>query len=325
MLKSFLIWALLVTYSSYHKVCRKKPVSQRHGVRSWDKELLSVASIHATDQILSLMSISHSVSFQDNPDCLQVLPLPFLSKILKVYLVVHIMPLNTSNLVNSLNKKKVFFNSKINKNYLFNINLTSNLLIDWIFDFSTEYFTFVSDNDICHCAEWKGHLARAALVDKEECGHSYSSDAQYWTMLNAVKMKASPTKSVLQMQASYLPVTSVLSLHNDNWFWHSLHLPLESLHSSVYDFNNSPVQSKQHIISEMKWKLLFKRQYDCLWALLLQRIITLFCNYIFSKPSVSFAQLIAPQGHGPCGLYLSSYSQKPVQRLTQSGHSINIC
>lgn len=59
--------------------------------------------------------------------------------------------------------------------------------------------------------------------------------------------------------------------------------------------------------------------------LLLQHIITLFCNYIFSKPSVWSARLRALQGHGSNGPYISSSPQQPAQILTQSEHSINIC
>lgn len=73
-------------------------------------------------------------------------------------------------------------------------------------------------------------------------------------------------KSLLQMQVSHLPVTSVPSLHNDEWFWHSLPLPSESSQSRVRDLDNSLMQGKQHIISEMKWKPLFKWQHTCLWA-----------------------------------------------------------
>lgn len=57
--------------------------------------------------------------------------------------------------------------------------------------------------------------------------------------------------------------------------------------------------------------------------LLLQHIITLFCNYIFSKPSVLSAWLRAPQRHEPCGPYLSSYPQQPAQRPTQSEHWVH--
>lgn len=80
------------------------------------------------------------------------------------------------------------------------------------------------------------------------------------------KIKASPTKTVLQMQTSYLSVTSVLSLHDDEWVWRRLPLPLESSQSNIKDLDNSLMQGKQHIISEMKWKPPFKRHCNCLWA-----------------------------------------------------------
>lgn len=87
-------------------------------------------------------------------------------------------------------------------------------------------------------------------------------------MLNAVKMKASPTTKKVSFRCKfpYLPVTSEPSLHDDEWFRHSLPLPSESSRSWVRDLDNSLMQGKQHIISEMKWKPLFKRQQNCLWA-----------------------------------------------------------
>ena len=78
------------------------------------------------------------------------------------------MPPNASSLVNAVDKKISFQSQDQQKLliwYQFNkLAYWSNLLLfNWV-------FSFVSNDDICHCAKWKGHLARAACEIRKDAG-----------------------------------------------------------------------------------------------------------------------------------------------------------
>lgn len=129
-------------------------------------------------------------SFQD---AYKYWSLLFLNKIQKIYLVVHLMPSNASNLVNAVDKKDIFSIPRLAK-FLFDVNSTR-WPIDWTFDFQLSILPLCPTMTYVIVQNWKGHLARAALWDMRNVDASSTGMLNielYWMLWTG-----KPSKSAL--------------------------------------------------------------------------------------------------------------------------------
>ena len=144
-------------------------------------------------------------------------------------------------------------------------------------------------------------------------------------MMNAVKMNGSPNENSPSDASFVSPFAHLCCLcvmtSDSDIAFPCLSVPK----STIKDLGNSLLQSKQRVISKMKWKLLFKRQCDCLGTFFSYNTsLRYFVNTYF--PSHLFCllhrELLKDEA---VWALLTSYPEQPTQRMTQSGRSMSIC